>query len=194
MSDTIQTKEILAETLKLLTNKKSFAKITIADITKTSGFNRQTFYYHFRDKYELLEWIYRHDAQQIFDHHISFENWHRYMAALLTHIKQDKTFYQNTISCDDTVFKEFIFSMTKSIFLLAIDALDLHHQISENDKNFYSEFFSFGIAGVIGNWVKTDMKETPEKVASNLKSLAQDSEKLAYERYRESYKIMKEEA
>ena len=38
------------------------------------------------------------------------------------------------------------------------------------------------------------MKETPEKIANNMKSLAQDSEKLAYERYRESYtKIRMEE-
>ena len=26
------------------------------------GLNRQTFYYHFTDKYDLLRWIYRHDA------------------------------------------------------------------------------------------------------------------------------------
>jgi transcriptional regulator, tetR family len=35
------------------------------------------------------------------------------------------------------------------------------------------------------------MKESPEQVASALKSLAQDSEKLAYEKYRESYRKMK---
>lgn len=194
MSDSINTKEILADTLKILTSKKSFSKITIADITKVSGFNRQTFYYHFRDKYELLQWTYEQDAKKIFDERLDFENWHRYMASLLALIKQESNFYQNTISCDETEFRNHIFSLTKSIFYLAIDALDLHHQITQSDKDFYSEFFSFGVAGVIINWIKDGMKETPEKIANNMKSLAQDSEKLAYERYRESYtKIRMEE-
>lgn len=184
MSDTINTKEILAETLKILTKKKSFAKITIADITQGSGFNRQTFYYHFKDKYELLSWTYEQDAKTIIDDQMNFENWHRYMASLLKLIQQQASFYRNTISCDETVFRDFIFSLTRSIFFLAIDTLDQHHQISQHDKNFYSEFFSFGIAGVIISWIKAGMKEAPEKIASNMKSLAQDSEKLAYERYR----------
>ncbi len=34
----------------------------LQDITKKVGLNRQTFYYHFTDKYDLLRWIYRHDA------------------------------------------------------------------------------------------------------------------------------------
>ena len=53
--------------------------------------------------------------------------------------------------------------------------------------NFYSEFYSFGITGVIISWVKSDMKERAERVSANLKSLAQDSEKLAYSRYREAF-------
>ena len=193
MSESNTTKETLADTLKILTSKKPFSKITIADITKISGFNRQTFYYHFRDKYELLQWTYEQDAASIFDENIDFENWHRYMASLLSLIKQESDFYQNTISCDETIFRSFIFSLTTSIFYLAIDTLDLHHQITQNDKTFYSEFFSFGIAGVIINWIKSGMKESPEKLAGNMKSLAQDSEKLAYERYRESYTRIKME-
>lgn len=189
MTDAINTKEILADTLRMLSKKKSFSKITIADITQASGFNRQTFYYHFRDKYELLSWTYQQDAKAVIDDQMNFENWHCYMASLLMHIKANADFYQNTISNAENVFHDFIFSLTRSIFFLAIDALDLHHQIPLQDKNFYSEFFSFGIAGVIINWIKAGMKETPEKIASNMKSLAQDSEKLAYERYRESYAI-----
>ena len=79
----MDTKSILATALMELTSRKNFAKITIADITHVSGFNRQTFYYHFRDKYELLSWIYEQEASQVFDEDISLENWHRYMACLL---------------------------------------------------------------------------------------------------------------
>lgn len=193
MQDSWDTKYILAQALKLLTQQKSFEKITIADITHQSGYNRQTFYYHFRDKYELLNWIYEQDAYEVFDSHLNFENWHRYIAKLLKHMKDEKVFYTNTIHSDDRYFQSFIFKLTTSIFYKAIDRLDIYHQLNETDKNFYSEFFSFGVSGVLVNWAKNDMKETPERVAMNLKSLAQDSEKLAYERYQESYHKTTEE-
>lgn len=191
MHESMDTKSILATALIDLSARKNFTKITIADITHVSGFNRQTFYYHFRDKYELLSWIYEDEAQQVFDEDISLENWHRYMAVLLQHIRNNRAFYSNTIRSDESYFQQFIFKLTSSLFYKAIDTLDLHHQLDVSDKKFYAEFFSFGISGVVINWIKSDMKESPEKVANALKSLAQDSEKLAYEKYRESYHKMK---
>ena len=183
MQEHLDTKRILAAALKQLTCRKSFDKITIADITQQSGYNRQTFYYHFRDKYELLNWIY-----------LSFENWPKYISALLNHMRSEKDFYINTIRSDETCFEQFLFDLTKSIFHMAIVSLDQHHQINEVEMNFYSQFYSFGITGVIISWVKSDMRESAERVSANLKSLAQDSEKLAYSRYREAYtKITNEE-
>ena len=58
MPDSNITKHAIAAALKELCREKSFDKISIADITSTCGLNRQTFYYHFEDKYELLNWIY----------------------------------------------------------------------------------------------------------------------------------------
>ena len=41
---------------------ESFEKITVKDIVEDCGVNRQTFYYHFQDIYELLGWIYKTEA------------------------------------------------------------------------------------------------------------------------------------
>ena len=50
---------LLAESLKELTIKQPIEKITIKEITDKAGVIRLTFYNHFQDKYELLEWIIR---------------------------------------------------------------------------------------------------------------------------------------
>lgn len=50
------TKKMLANTLISLMKKKSLSKITISEIVKECQINRKTFYYHFEDIYELLEW------------------------------------------------------------------------------------------------------------------------------------------
>lgn len=54
---TTQTKQSLINAFLQLVSKKDFEKITIADITKGAQVNRATFYAHFNDKYELLDYI-----------------------------------------------------------------------------------------------------------------------------------------
>ena len=49
------TKKALATSLKKLLSKKELSKITITNITKDCGVNRQTFYYHFKDVYDWSE-------------------------------------------------------------------------------------------------------------------------------------------
>ncbi|HAB61398.1 MAG TPA: dihydroxyacetone kinase transcriptional activator DhaS, partial [Lachnospiraceae bacterium] len=48
MSESMITKQAIARGFKQLMKEKTFDKITILDITKTCGLNRQTFYYHFQ--------------------------------------------------------------------------------------------------------------------------------------------------
>ena len=48
---------LLAESFKELALKQPIEKITIKEITDKAGVIRPTFYNHFQDKYDLLEWI-----------------------------------------------------------------------------------------------------------------------------------------
>ncbi len=59
------TKEILAESFRELSKKKSVEKITIQEIVDNCDFSPATFYRHFRDKYDLMAWDYTHDTSAI---------------------------------------------------------------------------------------------------------------------------------
>lgn len=52
------TKDRIADAVKALAVRKSFHKITINDIAKECGMTRENFYYHFRDKYDIVNWIF----------------------------------------------------------------------------------------------------------------------------------------
>lgn len=56
------TKRALEASLKKLLLEKPLNKITINDITEDCGVNRMTFYYHFKDIYDLVDWILTEDA------------------------------------------------------------------------------------------------------------------------------------
>lgn len=55
------TKRKIADCVKQLMRKKEIRKITIQDIMDATNMSRQSFYYHFKDIYDVLEWIERYD-------------------------------------------------------------------------------------------------------------------------------------
>ena len=66
-----ETKLKMAEALKKLVNYKAFSKITVGDIVTECGLNRNSFYYHFENMFDLLYWTYDQEIQNIVT---SFQN------------------------------------------------------------------------------------------------------------------------
>ena len=58
------TKRALEASLKKLLLQKPLDKITINDIAEDCGISRMTFYYHFKDMYDLIEWSCVEDARR----------------------------------------------------------------------------------------------------------------------------------
>ena len=59
------TKELIADSFLELSAKKSVDKITVKEISKNCELTSQTFYNHFRDKYDLIAWLYSSQAEKI---------------------------------------------------------------------------------------------------------------------------------
>ncbi|MBA4536782.1 TetR/AcrR family transcriptional regulator [Bacillus aquiflavi] len=57
----IRTRKLIMDAFIQLSMKKDFKDITIKDITAKATVNRATFYYHFADKYDLLEKVLSED-------------------------------------------------------------------------------------------------------------------------------------
>ena len=60
-----ETKILMAETLKKLIKDRPFSKITVQDIVSECNINRNTFYYHFENNYDLLYFAYEMEIQNI---------------------------------------------------------------------------------------------------------------------------------
>ena len=54
--NSINTKQMLVDALISIADKKPISKITISELVTYCNINRKTFYYHFTDIYDLLEW------------------------------------------------------------------------------------------------------------------------------------------
>ncbi len=84
----------IAETTKNLIREKSVEKITVAEICEKTGVNPRTFYRYFKDKYEVVEWIYAHSSLTMghSEPDWSFWDYWPYIAKLLY---DDRLFYRH---------------------------------------------------------------------------------------------------
>ena len=88
------TKKALATSLKKLVSKKELSKITVVDITKDCGVNRQTFYYHFKDINDLMEWIYTNEVIQEIEekHKNTYQTWQQGFYYIFEYVSKNKGF------------------------------------------------------------------------------------------------------
>lgn len=61
------TKEIIARTFTELLDEKPMSKVTVKDIVERCGVNRNTFYYHFRDIPDVVEFILKKKWDEILE-------------------------------------------------------------------------------------------------------------------------------
>lgn len=86
------TKRKIADCVKQLVRQKEITKITIHDIMNGTQMSRQSFYYHFKDIYDVMEWIGVHDfEQQISGEYDNMEDW---VCDLMLVLDTEGCFYQ----------------------------------------------------------------------------------------------------
>ncbi|MFV0560668.1 MAG: TetR/AcrR family transcriptional regulator [Enterococcus sp.] len=184
MSESTQTKQAIKQALIESCKTKPFQKISVQEIAKKAGINRQTFYYHFTDKYNLLRWVYREHAFQFLNAgELSLENWEEQVLKMLKAISEQKEFYSNTVSSDQEILSTDFSVVTQNLFIKLFDEIDEEKQLSTKDKYFYARFFSYGCGGVLVNWILNDYEESPMDMAVQLFRLAKDVEFFSYRLY-----------
>ena len=109
---------MLAESLIELSTQKPIEKITIKEITDKAGVIRPTFYNHFQDKYELIEWIINHELLEpirpLIDAGMVFEA----IVLMLTNVSANVTFYKKALRMEGPVtFNDIAMKAVYELFL-----------------------------------------------------------------------------
>lgn len=93
MSNNSITKDALAGALKEILKEKPLEKITIKDITKYCNVSRNTFYYHFADKYELVNWIFYTETLKEVNTFSDPDRWLDSFVNLCKYLYENREFY-----------------------------------------------------------------------------------------------------
>jgi probable dihydroxyacetone kinase regulator len=187
MSDSLITKKAMAESIKELMKKKSLEKITVSDIVQNCGLNRQTFYYHFKDKYDLVNWIYYSEIVATLADVSDGADWSTAMLNALNIMKKEKVFYIGSLNVDrQCIFQDYLFNATRDMLLEIVEQLSAQNgfEMEAADRAFIAEFYTYGLVGMVIRWAKSGMKESPSEIVGRLAHFIDDSKRVSAARYR----------
>ena len=153
---------LLAESFKKLARTRPIEKITIREITDEAGVIRPTFYNHFQDKYELLEWIIKRELIDPIEPLLDNGMLKEALILPLTTMEKDKAFYTRAVNLvGQNSFSE---TLKKAIAEMALSRLNrkkIDELLPYKDwltAERVADYFSATLCYAVIEWVKDDMR------------------------------------
>ena len=179
------TKRALEQSLKNLLMKKPLTKITVGDIADDCGINRMTFYYHFKDIYDLVEWSCLEDAKRALDEKKTYETWQQGLLQIFEAVQENKPFILNVYRCvHREQVEKYLQPIVDRLLLGVIDEEADGMAVRDEDKRFIAQIYSYIFIGLMLDWIKDDMREDPQPTVDKLAKLIKGSMAEALSRFR----------
>ena len=139
------TKRALVASLKELMAEKPLDKITVTDLTEHCGVNRMTFYYHFKDIYDLVEWACVEEATRALAGKKTYDTWQQGFLQILQSLQKDKVFYINVYhSISREYIEQYLYKLTYDLMIGVVEVLKVSQHIIEANRT-ASPNAAFGI-------------------------------------------------
>lgn len=176
MAESSITKNALADALKGLMMEKNFEKISVSDICDRCNMNRKSFYYHFKDKYDLLNWIFyigfmEHikfdDFQELFDEDESgkkYDIW-ELIGELANYFYTEKEFYRRALMVEgQNSFKDYFHDG-----LFPVVRFYMNDVVDDDETGILTALICDACISALVRWLMSDNPDEPEKTVETMK-------------------------
>ena len=179
------TKRALEASLKKLLLQKPLNKITINDITEDCGVNRMTFYYHFKDIYDLVDWIMVEDAAKALENKPTFDTWTEAFLDILHQVQENKVLVMNVYrSISREQVEQYLYKLLDPMLREFMERGMQEITVQDDDVQFIVDFYKYALVGMALEWIRKDMKEDPVRMTERLNLLIHGDLQRALNRFR----------
>lgn len=166
------TKRALEASLKDLLRHKPLDKITVSDLTEHCGVNRMTFYYHFKDIYDLVEWSCEEDAARALAGKKTYDTWQQGFLQILQVLQKDKSFFVSVYrSISREQLETYLYRLTYDLMIAVVEEKAAGMTVRPEDKEFIANFYKFAFVGLTLDWIRSDMRQDPAQLVEQLSTL-----------------------
>ena len=163
MSASDRTKLALAETLKEMAETTPMSRIRVVELCRRSGMDRRTFYYHFRDVYDLVAWIFDQNVRNSLEHYGQLCA--ASMTQVLTGVRREQSFYRRALSEDSqNALGRHILEATIRLYERELQ----RHRGGEAlgpEERFAITYHCYASVGMIRRWLFSDRDLAPAEFA-----------------------------
>ena len=158
MSNT--TKRVLAMSLKGLLNRRPLDGITIQDLVDDAEVSRKTFYYHFQDIYDLLEWTFIEEGKRVLSGSDG-GSWQQALQSVFGYFQENRTMILNvyrSLQKNSTLLKEHVSWLVRPLLRQLFDAQPDHELVDSEDRDFILELYAYGLIELFQRWIDGGME------------------------------------
>ena len=166
MADSNITKRALATALRELMEEVPFDKIQVAHICERCDMNRKSFYYHFKDKYDLVNWIFDVEFITLVNEK-TYESMWEIMPILCDFFYDNRVFYRKALC----IKGQNSFSEHFGDLLFPVIANRLRDILNEKEvKEFQVTFIADAVVMAFQRWIVENDEMSPKDFMSQIKS------------------------
>lgn len=178
MADSNITKQALSGSLKKLLTQKPLEKISVADICTLCGMNRKSFYYHFKDKYDLVNWIYYNEFVAVVSQKEYDIAWDL-LQDLCGYLYENRSFYRKSFYLSEqNPFTDYFTSCIAMV--LEDDICEIF--ASQENLDFYIGFYTDAFVVAIRKWIMDSEPMEPSRFCHSLETCLVQISKAVIER------------
>lgn len=175
------TKLSLASSLRRLLQKKFLDDITVKEIVEDCEVNRQTFYYHFQDIYDLLHWFLEHETEEAIQ---GCASWQEALMAAFHYIQDNHAIIYHIYRSGGREHLDCqLFTLSRALVVHLLEDASDGLQLSPKDQEFLTDFYMYALAGMMLSWMADDMKEEPSQLAARISFLLEGEFQRVAERF-----------
>ncbi len=179
------TKRALKDSLKRLLLQKPLNKITISDLTEDCGMNRMTFYYHFKDIYDLVEWTCMEDARRALGGKRNYDTWQEGFLQIFQAVRENKPFIMNVYhSVSREQVETYLYEVTYHLLIGVVEEQAAGMSVRPEVKEFIANVYKSGFVGLVLDWIRGDMNAASQAIGDRLSLVLQGNIAAALERLR----------
>ncbi len=163
------TKAALEISLKKLLLHKPLDKITINDLATDCGISRMAFYYHFKDIYDLVEWVCVEDGRRALQGKKTYDTWQEGMLQVFEAVLENKPFILNVYRCTSREkIENYLYELTYNLIAEVVEEKCRGTELAGEDKTFIAGFYKYGFVGTMLEWIGRGMKEDYKEIVKRL--------------------------
>ncbi|MGI5977460.1 MAG: TetR/AcrR family transcriptional regulator C-terminal domain-containing protein [Candidatus Limivicinus sp.] len=176
------TKDAFAAALKQVMAEKPMNKITVKDLVGICGVNRQTFYYHFSDVYDLLEWVFEEDCNRVLPDTVVYEQWPDYVKRFFDYFYDNREFVLNVFNSNSRLYMlRYLRERLERCLRAFAEIASEGWNIDRLDFDFVLDFYSNGIIGLVSQMFDMGLQLPQEATMDRfLKVLNNSMENMLY--------------